>query len=83
MRSSALGRAAGRDGLFVEKRGVEVGEVLQLEPGNLLSDKPLDRSYSIQLLSRHQGESISDILRGGQCAQSYARSLRGVGAHRS
>src|SRR6476646_673069 len=63
MRATAANTAfAAGDDLRLKQYCVNVWKVLQLQPGNFLSNETLNRLQGGQFLAVHQGESIAHVL---------------------
>ena len=63
MRPAAADRTLTASRCFrLEKDGVDIGEIFQLQPRDLLSDKSLDRLQRRQFFAVHQSESVANIL---------------------
>src|SRR3954466_8670623 len=61
--AAAPGSSARRHLVLVEKRGIQVREVLQLQSRDTLPDKPFDRAYVIEVLRRKDRKRIAQQLR--------------------
>ena len=63
MRPDTASRTAWRDLILVEKRGVDVGKILETQPGNFRSDESLDGTEMIEFLGGAERERITDLER--------------------